>query len=115
MRKITLILFICISCLDCGRSGELLEVISSTPTWLKEYIARIENDKYYVCTNIYRHEWKSTYYYYVEIPLSSCAYCEVYKQNGEKVNWGVESFNDYIHNRKNEELIWTWKKKNDLH
>ncbi len=70
----------------------------------------MSNNKSYFGTKVFRHEWHSDYVYYISIPISSCAYCEVYNQNGDKIHFTDDTmFQDYIDNRKNEILIWEWK------
>jgi hypothetical protein len=109
--RLTKIFFILISitCIECERNNEAPDESPAIPDWLKIKIAEMEDNKYYAGASVVRHEWKSTYYYHINIPLSSCLYCDVYNQNGDRVDWEVESREDYINNRKNQTVIWTWK------
>jgi hypothetical protein len=82
-----------------------------TPVWLKAKIDSMSNNKDYFGTKVFRHEWKSNFIFYIYIPINSCAYCEVYDPNGNKIHFTDDAmFQDYIDNRKNEILVWEWKK-----
>ena len=94
---------------NCNNKGEITKSDDEIPIWLDNYISDIENDQYYISTIIYRHLWRDNYYYHIEIPASSCAYCEVFNHLGIKVDWHLESFEDYINNRQNGIIIWSWK------
>lgn len=109
--KIILLLLIYITCLGCERNDEVTDENPAIPAWLQSKIAEIEDNIYYDGTLIIRHEWKSKYYYHINTPLSSCLYCEVYNHDGEKVDWKVESRDDYLKNRKNRVVIWKQKGK----
>ena len=65
----------------------------------------LETKNYYWGSKIYRHTWKSNYYYHLEIPLSSCLYCNIYKYNGENVNWKTENMDDYLKNKQDEIIM----------
>lgn len=78
--------------------------------WLQEMIISLETNDFYWGSKIYRHDWKSEYYYHLTIPLSSCAYCNVYKENGQEVNWALENLEVYLAERDNEVIIWEWNK-----
>jgi hypothetical protein len=42
--------------------------------------------------------------------MSSCAYCELYDQNGIKKQFADgEEFQDFLANKTSEVLIWEWK------
>lgn len=74
-----------------------------------QLIKNIQDDNYYAGAIIYRREWRVQYDYHLMIPLSSCAYCDVYDQNGKKVVWrDWPLMDDYLRNRKNEQVIWGW-------
>ncbi len=110
MKKQNFIIFVILFSLfliGCDHDSNVMT--SEKPEWLNELIADIQNEVYYAGSVIYRHEWKSEFYYHLEIPVSSCAYCDVYNQNGVKIVWSDEhNFEDYLQNRKNEKVIWDW-------
>ena len=67
-------------------------------------------NSFYVGSKVYRHTWHYNYVYYIYVGLSSCAYCEVYYENGSIVKFTNDNMlQDYLNNRKNEKLIWEWK------
>ena len=83
-----------------------------TPDWLNRYIADIQDNPEYYGTKIYRYEWKEKIVYHVMIPISSCAYCDVYDQRGSKIKFKDDAaFQDFINNKKNEVVVWEWKMK----
>ena len=70
----------------------------------------MSNNHYYHGSQVYRYVWHESYAYYIFIPVSSCAYCEVYDQNGGKITFTDDNMlQDYLNNRKYEVLIWEWK------
>ena len=49
------------------------------------------------------------YIYHISIPVSSCAYCELYNQDGNKMLLDNNMFNNFLNNKKNKVLVWKWK------
>lgn len=90
---------------------ELFNYERDTPEWLKAKIDSMSNHQDYYGTKVFRHEWKAKYIYHIVIPVSSCGYCDVYDQNGNKLQFANDNeFQDYLKNRKNEILVWEWNK-----
>jgi hypothetical protein len=88
---------------------ETFDYQRDTPGWLKEKINLMSGDQQYHGTIVYRYEWKNQYIYYIFIPVSSCAYCELYYQDGSKVKFTNEiSSQDFLDNKWNELIIWEW-------
>lgn len=85
------------------------EKFNNKPEWINEMTDTLETNDFYWGSKIYEYEWKSSLYYYLEIPLSSCEFCTIYDKNGNTVDWKVENMNDYIKNRKKERIVWRWK------
>ena len=45
--------------------------------------------------------------YHIEVPTSSCMFCELYDQSGNRMYFQSQAeFEDYRHNRKNGVLVW---------
>ncbi|MGE5354208.1 MAG: hypothetical protein ACM3P0_19130 [Acidobacteriota bacterium] len=81
-----------------------------TPAWLKEKINTMSQDKSYLGMKVFRYDWKGGYVYYFDIPTSSCAFCDIYDQDGNKISFSNEKMTqDFLNNRKNQVLIWEWK------
>ncbi len=81
------------------------------PVWLKQIIVVMTEDQDYYGTKVYRYEWNGKFIYHIMIPISSCAYCEVYDQEGNKITFENDSaFEEFIKNRINETLIWEREK-----
>ena len=69
------------------------------PDWLNSYIEEMKDDPTYFGTKIYRYVWKRNFIYHIMIPLSSCAYCEVYDQSGTKIEFNDDLiFQDFLNN-----------------
>jgi len=81
-----------------------------TPVWLKEKIDSISANNNYFGSKVYRYEWRQKYAYHIMIPISSCAYCELYEQSGNKMKLNSDMFADFLRNKKNEVLVWQWIK-----
>jgi len=104
--------FILLGCSTAGGS-EVSNLEKDTPVWLKEKITTISNftDNYFDWTRVYRYEWNKSFIYLFSIPLSSCTYCELYDQDGNKVTAFNDSLlQDILQTRKGEVLIWENKK-----
>ncbi len=61
------------------------------PQWLEVKIDAMSTDLYYGGTVVYRYTWHNAYVYHIDIPASSCAYCEVYNQNGMKIQFTTDA------------------------
>jgi hypothetical protein len=95
------------------RKDTSVEASNNTPEWLEAKISLMSNDttNYYVLTKLYRYSWNGIFLYYFYIPSSSCMYCDLYDQNGNKVQITDDAMlQDFLKNRKDEVLIWEWKK-----
>ena len=67
-------------------------------------------NKSYGGTVVYRYKWHNEYIYYIDIPISSCMYCEIYNQNGDKIQFTSDSqIQDFINNKTDEVIIWGHK------
>lgn len=113
MLKAILIPLLILACITgCKRetSVEPFNYERDTPTWLKEKINAYSQNKDYFGTKVFRYEWKSSTVYYFAIPISSCAFCDVYNANGIKIFFSSDQMiQDFLDNRKNEVLVWEWK------
>lgn len=79
------------------------------PVWLQGKINSISTDQFYYSSEVYRYEWKGKNVYHIMVPLSSCAYCELYSEDGKVLNLSVEEFSDFMEYKKNEVLVWEWE------
>jgi hypothetical protein len=88
-----------------------VESTNDIPKWLQVKIDSMSANRDYFGSLIYRYKWSNEYYYHIEIPISSCAYCEVYNQNGTKIQFTSDTqFQDFLTNKTDQVLIWAWKK-----
>jgi len=95
----------------CNKEASV-EVTSDIPNWLQDKIDSMSINQYYVGTVVYRYKWNNEYVYHIEIPISSCAYCEVYNYNGTKIQFENDTqFQDFLNNKTDQVLIWEWTKK----
>lgn len=88
MFKILIILFLFLPAFTGCKLENITEPFNyerDVPIWLKAKIDSISTDPFYVGTQVYRNECNGIYIYYFAIPVSSCAYCEVYDPNGKKL------------------------------
>lgn len=113
MRHFFVISFILLTFIGCELEDVTLpfNFERDTPVWLKEKVYSMSIGQDYYGVKVFRFEWKSKYFYHIMIPISSCAYCELYDENGNKVNFTSDQmFQDFLINKKNEVLVWEWKK-----
>jgi hypothetical protein len=104
--------FILLGCSTAGGS-KISNLEKDTPVWLEEKINTISNftGHYYDWTRVYRYEWNNSFIYLFSVPASSCMYCELYDQDGNKVTAFNDSLlQDILQTRKGEVLIWENKK-----
>jgi hypothetical protein len=107
------LLFVLLGCKK-ENSVEPFNYERDTPGWLKAKIDTISNHREYYGTKVFRYEWNRKYVYHFQIPISSCAYCEIYNQDGNKITFSDDNvFQEFLKNKKNETLIWEWKTKLD--
>jgi len=107
MRTILFILSF-ITLLGCDKKDDN-NSLEQNPKWLVDSISTIDKDPQCNKDTIYRHTWKSQFYYHFFGYYSSCMYCRVYNYEGKIVSWKNEDFNDYLLNKKNETIIWKYK------
>ncbi len=88
---------------------EPYDFVRDTPSWLQEKIAVMSGNsaKYYAFTTVYRYTWHSHYVYYISIPVSSCMYCELYDQHGNKIRLADNTIlQDFLSTRTDEVIVW---------
>ena len=106
-----LLSFIIVSCKkDSG--VEPFDYARDTPLWLKEKITVMSNDTthFYAMTKVYRYQWNAVFIYHISIPLSSCMYCELYDQNGNRMQISNDvMLQHFLGTRTGEILIWESK------
>ena len=102
--------FIVITFLSCQNSTEPFNFEKDTPEWLKLKIDSLAVYPDYIGTIVYRYSWESRFVYDIMIPISSCSYCLVYEQSGNKIDLYInEQINNYLANRKDEIIVWQRK------
>jgi hypothetical protein len=107
-KTILIFLFLALLTICCNESNSV-SYDNDTPAWLRQKIDDMSVNINYYGARIYRYEWTGKYIYHIMIPISSCAYCEVYDQFGNKVIFKDDyMFQDFITNKKNEIIIWEW-------
>ena len=111
MKKIIyLFLFFVIIFIGCSNI-EIFNYEKDAPEWLKVKIDSVTttNPKYYGGMKVFRYEWNNQFVYHFSIPASSCVYCEVYEQNGKKIQFtNKEVISDFEQNKMNKVLVWDW-------
>ena len=73
------------------RSAPFVDVSNSFPAWLPaktgEIETRYEKDFKIVKVRIFRGEWNKRFVYFISDSFSSCLFCEVYYEEGERIEW----------------------------
>lgn len=102
--------FLFLAFLSCQNSVQPFNYEKDTPQWLKEKIDSMSVNPDYFMSQVYRYEWKDKYVYHIMIPISSCAYCELYEEDGSKIQFANDAmFSDFLMNKKNKVLVWERK------
>lgn len=80
------------------------------PQWIVEMIDDItENSAYYAGAKLIEYQCTSGYYYYLEVPLSSCAYCTVFDCDGKQVEFSDDyTVGDFTNSIQLQKLVWSW-------
>jgi len=95
----SLLLLFLVSC----QKEELNEEI---PEWFYPRIEALENSgECYGCT-LTKILYNNSIYYDLYCGYWSCMYCNLYDSNGNLVEWDVDDFNNFLENKKDEEIIW---------
>ncbi len=79
-----------------------------TPLWLKVKIDSMSTNQEYFGTEVYRYEWNGKFVYHITSIINSCMFCDVFDQNGNKIQLTSEDVLDFQQNKKNEVLVWRW-------
>jgi hypothetical protein len=117
MKRLIFILFICygmlsLSCSRMEQGDEIRKGDTDYPEWLSATIKEIETlhagDVSLIKIQIFECEWQGRTVYYISNNLSSCQFCEVYYDNGEKVEWSGQdlSADNFRSTSKNWKLIY---------
>jgi glutamine cyclotransferase len=101
MKKILFASFFIVLLFSCRK-----EEYPTNPDWLNDKISQMAEPATYMGTTIYAYEWKNEYYYHIQIPVSSCGYCEFYKYNGKKYAFTSDTFTDFMNNGKKLRIVW---------
>lgn len=110
MQKILVSAFLFITFISCQKESAVgpFNFEKDTPEWLKEKIDALSTDHVNYGAKVYRYEWSGQRIYYILIPIKSCAFCDLYDPQGDKVIITGDELSDFIENRKNEVLVWEW-------
>jgi len=83
---IFIVLFLSLANICCQNN-----IIKENPAWLKYRINSLLDNQNDFGAVIFRYKWNNMYVYHVQIPISSCAYCELYDQDGKKIIFSSDS------------------------
>ncbi|NQV41605.1 MAG: hypothetical protein HQ506_04545 [Candidatus Marinimicrobia bacterium] len=104
MKKNTYLLLIILLFISCENS----QAIPELPDQIQSRISELSGSEY-AGTIIYRYDWRNAQYYHVMIPISSCAFCEMYDEFGNVFEFSDnDELDDFLANRKNEYIVWAW-------
>ena len=104
MKKYTYLILIALFLITCENSQDIPEL----PEQIQARIYDLSGLEF-AGTIIYRYDWRNSQYYHVMIPISSCAYCEMYDEFGNLFEFSDnEELADFLANRKNQYIVWTW-------
>ncbi len=82
---------------------------SDAPDWL---ITKLESETQsydYFGTKVYRYEWKGESVYHIEVSISSCAFCELYDENGDPMVFAdEEEFHDFHEVTEDGDEVCVW-------
>ncbi len=108
MKRFIGIFFIAFLLLPACKKDSGLESRDTIPIWLQTRIDSIMTETSYMGSRIYRCTWRGNYIYHIEIPISSCAYCELYNADGSKIAMSGDALQDFLSSRSEITLVWKW-------
>ena len=100
--------FVLVGC-NNDNGQQPFDYAKDTPAWLKEKIAVMSTDttRFYVRSKVYRYNWNWQFVYHISIPLSSCMYCEIYDQFGNRIKFVNDAMlQNFLSTRTDEVLVW---------
>ncbi len=101
---------LCLMLLAGCQNGSLVDPFDTIPPWLQARIDSISANPEYYGTKVYRYTWHGVFFYYFMIPLSSCAYCDIYDWNGKRLHFGTDDeVIRFITEKSDGVLIWEWE------
>jgi hypothetical protein len=102
MKKIALMILFIMMLFACEKHKNFPE----NPDWLNVKISQMDTSAFYAVAIVYAYEWNREYYYLISNGLSSCAMCDFYNYQGEKVAWTDEKIADFQKNAKRIKVVW---------
>jgi hypothetical protein len=98
--------------LGCNKNA-IKESSKDIPAWLQDKINSMSNERSYGGVKIYRYKWNGEQVYYIDNPISSCMYCELYNQSGNhiKIADNDTQFIQFLGDKSNAVIIWKWADK----
>ncbi len=101
---------LCFTLLAGCRNDSLVDPRDTNPPWLQAKIESISADPEYYGTQVYRYTWHGAYFYIFMIPISSCAYCDIYDWYGRRLHFDTdEEVIRFIAEKTDGVLIWEWE------
>ncbi len=77
------------------------------PEWLEIILDESTNNDFCQYWSVTRYSFRDSYYYELFNPLSSCLFCDVYDEEGNRMVWDDhEDMNAYVENRTDVTLVW---------
>ena len=108
LRAIFILSLLSLLVISCYKDNSV-EAPTGTPEWLQAKIDSMSQNQDYYGTTVYRYKWNGAYVYHIVIPISSCAFCDVYNQSGIKLQFANDAqFQEFLNNRTDAVLIWEW-------
>ncbi len=110
IKKITMIILVFLiytGYTNCQTEDSTAKPVNAdeVPEWLMEKIKILSLDeKRYGMSSIFRYDSDSTVIYWINNPLSSCIYCELYHADGSRLNEGETK--EFIDQKGEPILIW---------
>jgi hypothetical protein len=109
MKRYIFILLVFAGCLSSCKDKDYYTK-KDFPKWLIAKIDEIEttnsNDIAIVKIRISKGEWKDNVTYFIKNNLTSCLFCEIYYENGEKVILLDNAISDFSSKSENWEIIY---------
>lgn len=110
LKRIIILSFLLLGLTGCDQDSGV-QPSTDQPEWLRIKIDSMSANQDYSGTQIFRYKWKGEFAYHIEIPLSSCIYCELYTHEGTKIKFVNETeFQDFLTHKTDKVLVWEWDK-----
>lgn len=109
-KSVLFVILIALFVTGCQNTGtDAFDYERDAPEWLKDKIETMATNPTMAGSVVYRYSWSGDWVYHIEIPIHSCAFCELYTREGERIDNAEFDLAGFLENRTEEVVVWAWQ------